>query len=608
MAINIYSGGSNAGATGKRTPSNSSAAQRAEATTRAVGGDAVASDSGSTAVKATGTLGKIAGTVGKVANFLKFAPGPIGSIASLVGKVANKVAETNDPEWWNSIPGDGVSTNDPLQLIDQGTTNIEAVPEKKMGTVRPSFLEFSQFDRLRGGGYDIDSASVINPSNQMITQYLMPDVRKVINAVVLQDASSYRKVLMVNATLYALWRQLKKIDHFVKRGKTYLPNVNVEGFPIMQVGNASFLQSFITRLEEYLHSNVRLPHTLCEYLTWRFGRTYKTARSAKSAFVMYNVMALSSTITNIDNAISLLMTTISSDPTLQKANSDIYNAYKDHDQEVVVALEGEEIYDPKEFVLRTNLDIDDSSLYWDNNKVENNILMDSDLDNPTTFMASTVSCRVSVTQPPLFPVNHATGYAYFGESDEYESLNGAGVGICEITKNDGTYAEDDFINDAVAGKSFRHLSGGWFYLEIHAGALLVGNDAAMEEQINSGNYWACKSYEGFTAIITTLLFCKTMEFYNVGIYVPFGFYHVPASISGAVVDVHGLSFRDATSLAQDSAIVPDLIIVNEQVMAFANLVCDEHKNKTTYRQVERRVAKDVANMVEQIPMAQITAK
>ena len=182
-----------------------------------------------------------------------------------------------------------MTTNDPLQTITMGSYTV-ATAAKQLDQIRPAFLEFRSARPTTIGGVSQDFCMFVD--QRMVTQYLMPQVRKVINAVTLQDAADYASALEVNATIYALWRNLQKWDFLLKHGQTFLPTIADGAFPMLTNASAAFLQSTITRLEEYLRANVRLPHTLCEYLTWRYGRVFRSNASAKAAFVMYDLVIL----------------------------------------------------------------------------------------------------------------------------------------------------------------------------------------------------------------------------------------------------------------------------------------------------------------------------
>lgn len=630
MSINIFSGSSgSSNKSSKRGVATSSAAARAAAVTSALGSGAVASDSGSTAVQSNGVLGKVGGFLNKISSVAQYMPGMVGTI----GGIVNKLTSANDPEWWNTVPGDGLTCNDPFQYIEYGEnvigklyaatstgTYTDMTSRTSFGAFRPTFLEFSLLSATSSpGGIDYAGHYAIRPTDNMIVQYLMPHIRSVVNAVYLQDATHYKTALMVQATMYALWRQLKKYDWFLKHGKPYVPNVNLKfTFPLFEVEHASFLQSTITRLEEYLHANVRLPHTLCEYLTWRFGRIYKTNQSAKSAFVFYDVVPLTAYVDGWNNLIQMLQNEITNVASVQKAATDIYNAYINHDQEVFIAEDNMCAWDSKEFVLRTNLDLVNEAMFFGTNKISNNILMDSNLDNPTTFMASTVSCQVDPNELALFPVKHAYIYTYIPDYNLIKGVQYTNTYItgCEMYQGDITVSGQTVTGaniikpDTITlGMQACHVGDGslgsnnpprWFKCEIRAG--LLGPDDA-----DNHNPWAYSSGTGsiykFANFVLQSSLCKAMEFYNVGMYLPTMLAEEASSSWGPLAKA--VKATDVTALTQDQGIVSDIVIKNEQILAFANLMAIEHRDKTTYRMVERRVARDLANTIEAVPIAEL---
>lgn len=565
MAINIYSGGGSAKS--PKTPRVSSASERAQATTSAISGPAAASDSGSTAVKSTGILGKIGNVVGNVAGVLgNILPGPAGMIAKTIGNLTS----TNDPEWWQHVPGDGLTVNAPLVPLSEGTVITSDGTSSHLINDRPTFLEFVSAD---------STGLIMDITDRMATQYIMPAVRKVANAIVPQTAATYAAVFSRQATVYALWRYLKKIDFFIKHGYTFVPNLNDPAFPIFQVTNAAWLQSTITRLEEYLHSHVRLPHTLCEYLTWRYGRVFRSNNSAKAGFVFYNPVLMTQSLSVIDNLISGIQTYISAQADRQTAASDLYNAYLDHDQEVMITDASMIMFDSKEFCLRTNLDIlDNGSLPNPWAQVDMSpIIIDSNLDNVTVFMASTVSTTHDNTLAtlPLFPVYRCRSYMVNRDpGDTFEQFYAP-------MDASGTEAQ------GVPGWQLIPGSGSWMYIDIKPG-LIMGKTASNAPST------------GVTLLnqLSKSIACKALDLYNVGIF-------VQAKINNNASNT-ALAFVDLTSLSMDCGSVPDLVIANEQVLAFANLVSEENKHADTYRQAEKRVAKDVANFIESNEVAALT--
>jgi hypothetical protein len=549
MAINIFQGGSNS-----RSKANSASnSTRAQATKGALVGPSEASDSGSTAVSSKNTLSKVGNFVGKAAGIAsKFLPGIGGTVAKGIANLFN------DPEWWQSVPGDAVSLNVPL------TPAIED-PTQEAYAFRAVFAQALSCN------YD-DNEFVIQPSDQMITQYLMPEIRKVVNAIPLQTAESYKTVLQVQATIYALWRNLKRYDYMLKHGQTYVPNLNVSNYPVLQVDNAAWLQSTIGRLEEYLRANVRLPHTLCEYLAWRYGRIYKSTNSAKAGLMMYNVYTVEATIDTYNDHISTLMNAISSSDALQKANTDIYNAYYDHDLMVEIADDTQFKYDMKEFCLRTNLDTLLPSAFDEPNNL---VYIDSNVDNPTTFMASTVSTRGRAPDGSyvvLFPVIAMDVFILW----QPKITNPVNQTELTATQLEGlspmVYA--DLGNNPSASAYSQFRANKWIRIAI----------ASSVEDVNPNT------------AITMALAAKTMDIYNKNVFLPF---HIGAqSVNYAFVGK-----VDLTSLSMDAGSVDDYVLGNEQVYAFANLVDVSRKHSMSYAKAEKLVAKDTANMIESLDVA-----
>jgi hypothetical protein len=528
MAINIFSGNSGS----NKRVNSASFSSRAQAAKEAVGGNAVTSDSGGTAVKAPGTLAKVGNTVGKIAGIAsKFLPGLGGTIAKGVANILN------DPEWWQSVPGEQITMNVPLRIASLGksTDTVEGLGTPNIFSARGAFLDF-----MSGSTNDGYPFGVIDPDEQMVTQYLMPQIRKVVNAVPLQEATAYRDVFAANAEVYAIWRHLKKCDYLLKHGQTYLPNINDSVFPVFQVQNAAWLQSTINRLEEYLRANVRLPHTLCEYLAWRFGRFYRTHASKRAGIVSYSPIALSGEVDDFNDRIAELFTVPSSSEAHQKANSDLFNAYFDHDLMVEVRDDTQLTYDPKEFALRTNLDIQRSS----SNPTGIPVYIDSALDNTTVFMASTVSTKwiaddgtgSALSARSLFPVSLLSIYYY---SDR------------EIRQ------DEDGVLIGKAGWNNRVITG-----------------AQTVEEL--GDF--------------TLALLKSMDVYNKNVYkrLRYG----PESV-----------VFDVTQASTDLGVTTDIVIQNEQVFAFANLVNVDRKRSMTIGAADKVAAAEVANLVEKVDVA-----
>ena len=311
---------------------------------------------------------------------------------------------------------------------------------------------------------------------------------------------------------------------------------------------------------------------MCEYLTWRYGRVFRTNPSAKAGFVMYDLVGLTTTTGSVDSRVTTLLGLTSGTPAIQKASSDLYNAYLTHDQEVLLADESQCAYDCKEFVLRTNLDLIASYGTLYNGITESLIMMDSNLDNPTAFMASTISCYVddgTGTNTALFPVNNATIYFYDALlSDPDKSLNLLYWGSPTVT----------YVGPAL-GHSVS-ASSHWKWLTITP---YVPNESGFD-------VYDTLAYEALS---------KAVDFYNIGIFVPVS--RLSTSTNDLSTDLAGLV--DVSAISIDAGSVSDVVIRNEQVFAFANLVNEDATSKATYKQVEKRVAADVANFVEHTDVA-----
>lgn len=556
MAINIFQGGKpSKGSTPKSSPS---ASVRARNAINALAKPSATSDSGNTAVAKSGTLSKVGNTVGKIAGIAsKFLPGIGGTIAKGISNIFN------DPEWWQSVPGDAVTVNAPLRLnpVKYGA-NAALVRRFRpaIGEFTSSYIESQTLHH-----------TVIAPSQQMITQYLMPEIRKVINAVPLQSAQDYSQVLCANATLYAMWHELKKIDYMCKHGQTYLANMNDPLFPLYQVQNAAWLQSTIGRLEEYLRANVRLPHTLCEYIAWRYGRVYKSNNSTKAGIIMYNVVPMQSPNDPSiwDSQIANYMAVPSSTPALQAANADLYNVYIDHDIMVEVKEDTQFRYDAKEFCLRTNLDL--RSTFPPSSEVEDNdaVFIDSLLDNPTTFMASTVSTMgLDMTGTPtcLFPVKEFNIFVPIDPTQRSTNYP---------TVRAGNYA------NSVAF-CFQHTGSDWMSAGYNLPLTTPTANTTMTDSELLRSYAAA-----------SLL--KALDVYNKEIFV--------TTFIDDTTQAVLVRYWDITSIDMDMGEVPASVIGNEHVYAFANLIDIRRKHSQSYREAETLVAKETANLIEKLDVA-----
>lgn len=556
MAINIFQG-----AASKTKPVNqASQSSRAQQAKQALAAPAETSASGNTAVKTQGTLSKVGNFIGKAAGVAsKFLPGLGGVISKGIANLFN------DPEWWQSVPGDALTTNDMLRVLNIGTLKPETLTGNSTGYMwRSAIAEFESY-YTEQVSEDKIMTYVMDPDLNSITQYLMPEIRKVVNAIPLQSAESYREVLRVQSTIYALWRQLKKVDYMLKHGTTYLPNMNVSVFPMFQVSNAAWLQSTINRLEEYLRANVRLPHTLCEYLAWRFGRVYKSNASAKAGLVIYDVVSIHATIDSINSKIENLFSKISSSQELQAANTDLYNTYYDHDFMVDIKDDTQFVYDTKEFMLRTNADIGTKTAETRTPfTVKNTIVIDSSLDNPTTFMASTVSTAYELPDGKmgcLFPIAMVDVYTYAFDQEFYMSYTQNStpmkIGLFEPTFG---------------------VSTGWSRIFVSA-----KNVAESDGKLTA---------ERLAEVVRLLLACKSLDLYNKGIYVPI----VQANETM-------IGWIDLTAISIDAGTVDDAIIQVEQLYAFANLVDIDRKTSLSYAKAEKLVARDTANLIDTMDIA-----
>lgn len=538
MAINIYSG-STPNSNNKSSPNSPKNTSRVQQLKESMVPASSVSSEGTVAVKKKGILGKIGDLAKKALPIAaKFIPGVGGAVSNVLANAFN------DPEWWQEVPGDGITMNVPLQTgISLGLAPTGT--DINLGQNRFTHLEITSLNP-ESDDTTYDPLQFFNPTDQMITQYLMPEIRKVVNAIPLQSAEAYTKALANAAFAYALWRQLKKVDYFVKHGATYLPSYNDVAFPICQVANAAWLQSTISRLEEFLRSSIRIPHTLCEYLSWRFGRIYRINQSAKGALVFYSVIPMYGSIAMYNHYVQEITKYQAATVEIQQANTDLYNAYFDHDMAVDIKDETQMKYDQKEFALRTNLDF---GATW--HSPLNPVLIDSDLDNPTTFMASTVSTRTDTA--PLFPVEIGVAVAYSTNSNWTEGMHTGGDPTS--ASNYVTYLENLNLSTVFVAR--------W----ITPSPINRPSDAP------------------YNAFITATV-CKALELYNAQQYVVVG---------GTERD--GKRLIDVTALSMDLGIVTDEVLKNEQVYAFANLIDVRRKSSLSYAKAEAIVAKDVANTI-----------
>lgn len=596
MAINIYSGSAGGKSSSKKnkkkTQTNTRPQKSAQSVNAELKGSAVSTE-GTTAVKKTGILSKI-GSLAKKALPLaaKYLPGVAGTIA--------KVGESifNDPEWWQHVPGESVSMNAPLSKVAVDTDQTSTITQTGTSPYyvsttgvplvhfRPVFQEFThrpfEYDSLQQT-WVYDPRNFLNPSDAAVTQYLMSSIRKAVNAVPLQTASNYTLVLANNALAYALWQTLKKFDYMLKHGQTYLPSFNDSMFPILQVENAAYLESAISRIEEYLHASVRLPHTLCEYLAWRYGRVYKINQNKKSALILYNVINASSSLSDWKNLIDTVLTYTSTASPLQFAATDIFNTYFDHDLSVVIRDDTQFVYDLKEYALRTNLDVlvdgdtgteITGECFGDLNPIK----IDSDLDNPTVFMASTVSTVVKIDASnnmpvkPLIPV--AFSYVYIQGSYPYNLMGDWPTGQPGgyLTRTLGA------ATPQAGGSSYTAFSMSGFIT--YPTGLSAGRSMALAD---------------FFRNVMKLSLAKMMDYYNAGYYFAFGL-DGNVGTQSTETSAHRV-WADCTAISDDLGVVSDEVVYNEQVFAFANLVNADDKHSQTMKQAESIVATETANTI-----------
>lgn len=602
MAINIYSGTAPKKNNSSKVVNSASDSTRQKRLDAQLQGSSAVSTSGNTAVKSKGTLSKVGNFIGKAAGIAsKFLPGLAGTVSKGLANLFN------DPEWWESVPGEGISTNQTLRTIDLGSATMtpavgidSSVLCGNVQMCRPPFAEIVSVADLKK-----ELVATITPN--MMTQYVMPAVRKLINAVPLEAATSYAYVMERNITVYALWRQLLKIRFLVQHGKPYIPNTNDKAFPLLQVVNSAYLDSTINRLEEYMRSNVRLPHTMCEYLSWRFGRIYLSNDSQKSSLIMYNVIPLTTTIADVDAFIQRLMGEISAAPDYQKAQADLYTVYYNHDLNVVIADSTQFSYDKKEFMLRINMDIDTIVAFglqhkpegnsltnkWlvgseiSHHNLENNpVVIDSALDNQTVFMASTVSTHTE--SEPLFPVRDLRVY-------------------CIRTVK----ANGDVIPafPSYAGADVQHYPGGettpfaltmnsstqWYGIRIMACLFQMPTYNTLPDSdigTPDKNFMVAAQYFfGIYCGINAVL--KALDFYNVDMFV------VTKEYKNGDGQYIG-DAADTTALAIDLGLVEDSVLSNEQVYAFANLVHETRRTSTTAAAAEKQVTAETANLIDKL--------
>jgi hypothetical protein len=249
----------------------------------------------------------------------------------------------------------------------------------------------------------------------------------------------------------------------------------------------------------------------------------------------------------------------------------MYNAYYDHDLIVNIADDTQFRYDGKEFLLRTNCD-----LRVDGNvdvEPSNLVYIDSNLDNPTTFMASTVSTvgkDMDGNLSVLFPVGCVRMYALWSLLNEKFRDSGLTRGSTITLDNGGEY-------NLVRQSELRYEGDGW-----------VSYTANQDVFDGDGR-----------EAITAVAFMKPLDIYNKDVYSTW-------TVMGSSPDAtFVIGDMDLTSLSMDAGMVQDSVLGNEHVFAFANLINIGRKTGTSYAKAEKMVARDVANLVEKIDVATV---
>lgn len=296
----------------------------------------------------------------------------------------------------------------------------------------------------------------------------------------------------------------------------------------------------------------------------------------ESSLVIYNVLPISLSLADYQKVVNLILgyvantenpvygETYTVTPTeKQAAQSDLFNAYQHHVMDVEIREDTQFIYDPKEFVLRTNLDVigNTENLLWawqESSSTEPNLItsparairpdpeiiyMDSELDNKTTFMASTVSTNgtASTLSVPLFPVRAAIAH-YAGR---IKRGNIQSQPACVVVKEGKKYSS-----------LFRDTPGTWSYLFLSS---FMGRAIGFPEA--AANY---------TPMLIQMLNCAIgacvgFDLYNAEIY-PLQNLSEGTFVPNNLLDI-------TAPFADMGRIEPELL-QNSQVYAFANLVYD----------------------------------
>lgn len=275
---------------------------------------------------------------------------------------------------------------------------------------------------------------------------------------------------------------------------------------------------------------------------------------------MYNVYPITSSIETYNTMISRLFSAISADQATQMANTDVFNAYLDHDYQVQIADATQFVYDLKEFMLRTNLNIAPHPASAINVPL-NPVVVDSSMDNPTAFMASTVSTlgTDASSDGAVCQLLHCTAARC------YEFVNGK-----TVTAQDGQVMKT------------------WV-------APILSDSKWGVTTITSAIYDTAAPDFEVASLLKQLQICKALDVYNKGIFFK--------TDMGS-----GVANFDLTSLSIDMGTVEDPVIGIEQTFAFANMVDISRKSSMSYAKAEKLVARDTANLIDSLDVAATASK
>lgn len=532
-----------------------------------------------------------------VANLL---PGPAGTIAKTL------LSSLNDDAWWQKHPGESATTNTPIALVEHSGTILAGGSTLNYTTsyarAQVAFMHSTVATLSNANQYLISACFM--PTINQVNQFIIPHIRAVVNAVPLVSAARYRDVLANNATLYAVWQTLKKFEYLTRHTPAYMTTYDDVIFPILQSSNAEVLQAQIKRVADALQANVRLPHTLCEYLGWRFGRVYKSANSAKAGQIMYNAFPVEWTIDDVKDYITQLITYTSLNNELVQANADLYTVYASHDQAVHIKDDSQYVYDLKEWMLRMNLSFVQRLTPVDNEVdsryIARPVVIDSALSNPEVFMASTVSTAIPARLPSnasedvttydvLFPVMECNVYmpapktfdgAFTGALELYDSFS-----ISNTTPT--TTSRIGYVGETVtASGGFRSK---FVLLTVFQPKVPIAPNGTRE--LGSGTV-------GYSVpeLLNALIACKSLDLYNMGVYVNA---HYPTDSHTSDMNT-GWTNLDLTAISIDTAFVPPDTIVVEHNYAMANLCSVSRPRSASRDKEEREIRSEVKDFVNEV--------